>query len=476
MADGKLKKVSIAGGPAQTVCESRSLGDGAWTKSGWILFDAAQTDSIRAVPASGGTSIPVTWIDRSKGEMGSAWPQALPDGRHFLYLALTKNSDRVVLKVGDLKSRRTRDVFAGPISRIVFVKPGYLIYARDRALLAQRFDPRSMKLIGDGRPITDDVASGGGTATNAEFSASENGVLVFRGGQSAGRAQLAWVDRAGRVLGSVGEPDQYFVVALSPDQKRLAYDVASGSSDIWLRDLVRDVSTRFTFNPGADFNPIWSPDGSRIAFTSDRSGEQMIYVKAASAARPESMLLDAGQFKASDWSRDGRFLAAIRLSPETRMDIWIVPMDGGKPYPFLQEPFGEFNPRFSPDGRWLAYNSNESGRREIYLQPFPGPGEKLQISSEGGRDPRWRRDGRELFYLSEDGSIFAVSVSEKAGGTLEAGKPKRLFSGLLPDNSTQGRTYDVSADGQRFIIRRSVGTDFIPATSVYVNWLEALDR
>jgi hypothetical protein len=337
MADGKLKKVSIAGGPAQTVCESRSLGDGAWTKSGWILFDAAYTDSIRAVPASGGTAIPVTWIDRSKGEMGSAWPQALPDGRHFLYLALTKNSERVVLKVGDLKSRRTRDIFAGPISRIVFVKPGYLIYARDRALLAQRFDPRSMKLIGDGRPITDDVASGGGTASNAEFSASENGVLVFRGGQSAdGHNSPGSIAR--------GECSEAWASRINTSSS-LCHPTRSGSLTMWRRgpptsgfdlagmsrpaspSIPPPTSTRSVTGRLADCLHLGSV-GRADDLREGRLGR-----------RPESMLLDAGQFKASDWSRTDDSWQPSGSRPRRGLTFGSFRWTVEKPYPFLQEPF-----------------------------------------------------------------------------------------------------------------------------------------
>ena len=473
MADSKLKKVPIDGGPSQVVCESGSSGDGSWTRSGVILFDGTQMDSVRAVSASGGTAYPATWIDRARGETGAAWPQVLPDGRHFLYLGLTSSPERVALKVGDLKSRKTKTLLTGPISRIVYVEPGYLIYARERALIAQRFDTRSLELVGEARPVTDDVTAGGGTATNAEFSASENGVLVFRGGQGATRAQLTWVDRAGRRLGDVGEPGQFFVVSLSPDGKKLAYDVATTSADIWIRDLTRDVSTRFTFDPSMDFEPLWSSDGSRIVFTSDRTGQNEPYVKDASGGRPETPVVTKGPWLiAGDWSPDGRFIAAIHLTSSTRWDIWIVPLDGSTaPYPFIDGPYGEFHPRFSPDGKWLAYSSNESGRREIYMQPFPGPGGKVQISSNGARDPRWRRDGRELYFLGEDGWLYAVSM-----GTEGVGRPERLFTGMLPDPTTDGRTYDVTADGQRFLIRKPVGDAQIPATTVYVNWLEALDR
>jgi len=476
MADGKLKRIAVSGGPPQTVCEAGAPGDGSWGPSGIILFDGTPIDSVRRVSAAGGDPSAATVIDRAAGEVGTAWPQFLPDGRHFLYLGLKLKQDETVLKVGDLKSPKTTVLLKGDLSRIEYVEPGYVLFVRDRALLAQRFDTKRMKFSGDPFPIVEDVAAGGGVASNADFSGSNTGTIAFRGGVGGDLSRLAWVDRAGRVLREFGEFGDYPAIAAGPDGRRVAVEMGGGSPDIWILDSARDARTRLTFDPAADYQPIWSPDGTRIAFGSDRAGVPSVYVKPVSGAGADSLVCAIGtEIDAADWSRDGRYLACTVPAAATRGDIWIVPLAAGqKPYPFIAGPFAEWEPRFSPDGRWLAYTSNESGRREVYIQPFPGRGGKWQVSTQGGRNPEWRGDGRELYFISATGAMMAVDVS--AAGTLDLGIPHVLFQPVLARPRPTGQNYSVSADGQRFLVRKSPDVQHLPATSVFLNWTAAIPK
>ncbi len=477
MADGKLKKISVNGGPPQTVGETGSRGDGSWGRKGVVLFDNSATDSILRIAAAGGIASPATRIDRARGETGNAWPQFLPDGRHFLYLGLATRPESTALKLGDLGSTKTSVLLIGNLSRIEYVDPGYVLFVRDRALLAQRFDPGKAQFRGEPFPIVDDVAVGGGGAANAEFSASGNGVLVFRGSAGSGTSRLTWVDRAGKDIQVFGEPGSYSDQVVSPDGKRIAMEAGTGSPDLWTIDTGRNVTTRFTFSAAQDYWPVWSPDGARIAYTSDQAGAFRIYVKPATGAQPESVLIQNPiGLGPCDWSSDGRFLACLKPSTAGGWDIWVVNTTGQvEGRPLLASPFREFEPRFSPDGKWIAYSSNESGRREVYVQPFPGLGGKWQVSSQGGRDPEWRRDGKELFFLSLAGVLNAVDVSA-TGTALDLGTPRALFPGILADDSPIGHNYAVSADGQRFLIRKTVRAGELPSTTVFMNWTSTFAR
>ena len=471
MADGKLKKIAVNGGPAQTICDSGSQGDGSWSKDGVILFDATASDSIKRVPAAGGTPVPASWIDHVHGESGNAWPQFLPDGRHFIYLGLSQKAESTALRIGDLRSHQSRVLAVGNFSRMDLV-PGYILFVKDRALLAQPFDAGSGKLKGEAFPVVDDVAVGGGGAANAEFSASHNGVLVFRGGAGAPQTQLTWVDRTGRDVGTVGGPSQYGVFDLSRDGKRLAFDGGSNASnsDVWILELARNVTTRFTFGSTDEYWPIWSPDGSRIAYAGNPGGQFQVYLKSSTGAQAESLMTSAPvSLGPADWSSDGRNIACEAIGGPTSWDIWVAPTSGSeKPHPLIATTFREFEPRFSPDSRWIAYSSNESGRREVYVQPFPSLSGKWQVSNQGGRDPLWRRDGKEMFFLSPSGQVMAVDVT--AGASLELGTPKALFSGFVVDPNQTGHNYAVSADGLRFLVRKQIRAGSLPATTVFMNW------
>jgi Tol biopolymer transport system component len=482
LAGDKLKKVEVSGGPPVTVCETRSAGDGSWSRSGVILFDGALNDSIRSVSAAGGTPSPATRIDRSRKEEGCAWPQFLPDGKHFLFLGLTSNPDSIALKAGELGSLKAKVVAVGNFSRIEWVPPGYLLFVRDRALVAQPFDAGGLKLAGEPFPVIDDVSVGGGGASNAEFSASEDGVLVCRASGASSGSQLTWVDRNGHETGTLGPPADIGAFELSPDGRKVAAAIAAAGAtggDIWVLDVARNLSTRFTFDPADDAWPVWSPDGSKIYFASNRKGfaGYRIFEKAATgvgAAREFYRLPPGDNIGPAGCSRGG-LMACLSLGAATRWDVWMVPLnDTTKAAPFLNSQFSEREAAISPDGRWVAYVSNESGQQEVYVQGYPGPSGKWQVSTHGGRDPQWGADGRQLYYLSSEGAMMSVPVEPRP--SFQVGMPARLFPASPPSDDPGGRCFAVSADGRRFLILRPTRASSLPATLVVMNWTAALGR
>ena len=469
-----LRKVPVDGGAALTITEFGGGADGTWGRVGVILFDAGPNDSINMVRASGGGVTGITKIDRSRGEIGNAWPQFLPDGKHFLFLGLGSNPDSTTIHVGKIGSTEIVNVATGPYSRMEYAPPGYILYARDRALMAQRFDPVRFRLTGEAFVVADDVfASGAGSARNADFSASATGVLVHRGGAAGGVTRLVWVDRAGRELGDLGTPNTYGNLSLSPDGERVAVEVGIdfSTTDIWLIERARGISSRFTFARGADLWPVWSADGSEVFFTSDRSGIFREYRKRSDSVREETSMPGPNvTWGATDITRDGRTITCVTGGSTSRWDVMTLALGDSVPKPFATTQFSEWSARFSPDGRWLAYSSTESGRREVYVSAFPGPGGKVQVSTQGGDEIRWRRDGRELYYISRDGDLTAVDFTVVGEG-IQIGLPRVLFRLRRGDTGPQfGGSYDVTADGQRFLVQKALRNTSLPSATVVLNW------
>jgi Tol biopolymer transport system component len=284
----------------------------------------------------------------------------------------------------------------------------------------------------------------------------------------------------GKSLGTIGSSGRYINLSLSPDDRRVAAaraDSQIGTRDIWLIDLARGTPSRFIFSPANNWLPVWSPEGRRIAFTSDQDGPGNLYQKPTSGAADDEQIVKTSERKwPSDWSSDGRFIAYASASPKTRLDLWVLPMEGErKPVPYLQTPFNEDHARFSPDGRFIAYSSDESGRYEVYVQTFPRSGSKWQISTGGGAQPRWRRDGRELFYISPERKVIAVDIKADAS-TFEVGTPKALFQTRLPGYPNPRNYYDVSADGQRFLMNNLSGEATLTPISVVINWMAEVNK
>jgi Tol biopolymer transport system component/tRNA A-37 threonylcarbamoyl transferase component Bud32 len=465
---GKLRKVAISGTPPQTICDAPSGADGTWGAKDTIVFDGTAADPLRIVQASGG--IAKTLIDATAvSEESLGWPVFLPDGLHYLFTSVGSGENR--LFVGSTESDETPVELLATSSLVLFAPPRHLIYVRDDTLVAQPFDVESRKLKGEPLPLAEEVgASGIGLA---HISTSNNGVLVYRAGDAATR-RLVWVDRSGKVLEEIGEPSEYWETAISPTGDRVAIvidDSATSAGDIWIRDLRRGVNSRFTFSPADDGDPVWSPDGRTILFSSNRDGKTGIYRKEASGVGTAELVYEAAGSLPNPHSisPDGSHLAFHMLSEGTGWDIWILELEGenaGQARPYIQTPFIEVRPVFSPDGRWVAYDSLESGRIEIYARQFEGAGGKWQVSTNGGSDSTWGPDGRELYYVGSDGKLMRIEID--TGTTFEVGLPEPLFDGLLLPAIRRNRY--ISDRGERFLmLRRMSGERTYPAT-VVLNW------
>jgi hypothetical protein len=452
------------------------------------------------VSASGGAPSPVTTLSADNGETQHSYPFFLPDGRHFLYFAVgnktaSPNSPNGIY-VAALDSNERKLLVPGGSTAMYAL--GYLLFLREQTLMAQPFDVERLELTGDALPIAEHVITGGASGMAGAFSVSETGVLAYQtgpadvGGQAGAPTQLVWFDRSGKPIGALGDQARYGDLELTPDGGRVAvslFDRARRGRDIWLFDLARGLRTRFTFDPADEMTSVWSPDASRVVFNARRKGHLDLYQKASSGAGDdEELLADSLEKVPLDWSPDGRFILFAVGAFQTP-DLWVLPLFGDrKAFPFKQTPFSEVPGRFSPDGRWIAYASNESGKYEVYVAPFPGrggvlsaaaapgtPGDKWQVSTVGGSWPRWRSDGREIFYLAPDQKLMAAAVSG-AGSAFEVGAVKPLFEAPALRIPNQGSMYDVSLDGQRFLVNTLAEQAAAAPITLVVNWPALLKK
>ncbi len=473
-ADGKLKKLDIAGGPVQTISDAPTGRGGTWNKDGVIIFTPSGqlATGLYRVSVSGGAATRITEPDATRGEDSHRWPMFLPDQKHFLYLAanVSGKTEPDTIYVGALNSSEKKFVTKAT-ANAVYVAPGYLLFYRDKTLFAQRFDPAKLELTGEAMPTLTDIAYLP-RIVHAAFAVSDTGLLVAQSGGGVALSRLVWYDRKGNETGAASKLDVYSNVELAPDGKTVALDKTdeeSANADIWTYDVQRDVMRRLTFNPAIDAMPVWSPDGTRILFASSRNQKFDLFVKNADGGQEEKLLDVDKSEKADkhsyDWSRDGKY---ILYSHGT--ELWVATLPELKARAFLSPQGIIRNSQFSPDGKWVAYASNESGKFEIYVTSFPGAQGKWQVSVAGGTQPRWRGDTKELFYIAPDGKIMAVPVS--AGATFDAGPPTALFQAHAREffATSEQASYDVSKDGQRFLINTQVKNVDTQPMSVILNW------
>ncbi len=490
---GKLKKNDIAGGPPQIITDARGEQGGSWNRDN-VILDSSYGAIVR-VNAAGGAATPLTSGSGNPGTAPSGeetrdfWPQFLPDGRHFLYLHVSAKPGVTGVYVGSIDAKPEQQS-SKPLllsNRQAFYAPaqdggtGWLLFEREGSIMAQRFDPDKLQLSGDPAPVAGPVGSFS-QVYYAMFSASDTGVLLYRGGGSGG-FQLIWIDSQGRPDGTLGEPGLYVWPSISPDGKRVAVSQTSqGNQDIWVWDIARETSLRLTFDAAVDNYPVWFPDGRKIVFASNRAGHFDLYAHAADGTGEDQLLLKSEEDKfPRGFSADGKYLVYDSQNPKTLSDVWILPLESSaKPVLFQGKEYLEALGQFSPDRRWIAYTSNESGTTEVYVRPFVADsitagaesGGKWEISRGGGIGPKWR--GKQLIYMTPDGRVMAVDVS--ADKTIQPGTPKVLFQAPLPP-STQLGPGDITSDGKRFLYVATQGTSGTPPPfTVVTNWQASLKK
>ena len=476
-AGGKLKRVAAAGGPPLTICDAPALAGGTWGSKGIILFSTIA--SINQVPESGGSPTPLVKQDGLVHVM----PQFLPDDQHFLETTLGKADESgVFLRSlgGKPPVRLLPDQVPTTYAPAVSGSAGHLMFVRSGTLMAQPFDPRGFRLTGPAFPVVEHIAS---IFTLGLYSASRDGSLIYVAGQGneGANAQLVWKDRTGKTIGAFGPPGNYLQFRLAPDEKRLVYMEPSGN-DIWALDSVRGIPSRLTFDPAADNLPILSYDGQQVLWPSNRRGSFDLYVKSANGTGEDRLLVKMGTSTGwgTDWSRDGRFILFQRPGEKTGQDLWVAPQStaGGsapEPYPYLNTQFDEAEGRFSPDGKWVAYLSNETGLYEVYVQSFPLSGAKFQITNGGAGQVEWSKDGTELFYVGSTGMLVSVPVKlpRTASESFQPGAPHELFR-VGTGGAPPVRAFGVSRDGRRFLVSGDSGAGKSTPMTVVLNWQSGL--
>jgi Tol biopolymer transport system component len=494
-ADGKLKTISATGGPAQALCDIGLTGSGGtWNRDGMILYARTEPGPIFQVSASGGECKPLT---KPAPDSSHRFPEFLPDGRHFFYIVGRGEESKRGVYVASLDDPNDKRVLVDQ-SSVSYVPapqrnaPGRLIFLRGDTLMAQPFDEMTFETTGDPVAVVSH-ASVSNSVPQMAASVSANGELLFlSNGEITQDEQLAWLDRSGKELEKLGMPDGLRAIALAPDGNVTVLSILAGStqsSGLWLRDLNRPTISRLTPPNNTTSSPVWSPDGKRIVFSGIRSGSAVsdLYWKDIGSAEEHLLLKSAFAKYASDWSRDGRYLVYTEASPQSGADIWILPNPSDtsgalKPFPFANTAFLESQGQISPDGHWIAYVSDESGQNEVYIRPFPSGDGKWRVSTAGGAEPRWRRDGRELFY--KEGLIarlrlmaVAVTSGTSAPGAPSFGAPLQLFdvrsNSIVPQNNAF--SYSPSSDGLRFLLHR-LTSDVRPTLDVLLNWQTKIAR
>lgn len=476
----KLKKVQVGGGPAQNLCDASGAKGGSWNKEGTLLIAPTFTGGLYRISADGGPLKPVTTPDASLQESSHRWPWFLPDGKHFLYVVLAAQRENCGIFAGSLDDPKFKKRLLPDFSRVEYASPGTLIFSRGNTLLAQSFDADRLELNGEALSLGEKTGYDGYSAY-AAFSTSNVGTLSF-GNIDALRTQLAWFDRGGNRQSVLGEPADYREMSFSPDESKVVLersDPATGNNDLWIVELLRGAFSRFTYDPSNEVAPLWSPDGNRIVYCSNPNGRINIYEKSAAATGNPELVVDSAEPKyPDDWSPDANYITYESVSPQTKYDLWYVPLSGDrKPEIFLQTQFNETHSRFSPDGKWIAYTSDETGRGEIYLRRFPSSGDgKWQVSTGGGDQAQWRSDGKELYYISADKKLTVVPIRLDKEPTLGTPAPlfqTRVIPNTLVDNRNQ---YLVDSGGTRFLFTERVDPTTSSPIQIILHWQASLEQ
>ena len=474
-ADGRLMKIEVGGGPPTVLCNVNGGAGGTWNRDGIIVFAAIQSP-LQKVHSSGG--IPTPAVSLQGAETAHTRPVFLPDGRRLLFRALESSTAGQGRRIyaASLDSGARTELLQSDSTNVSYSQQ-HLLFLRGTTLMAQPFDPDRLALTGEPVPVAEEIQTLGNPQSGV-FSVSQNGVLAYQTGSATNWGQPTWLDRTGKAGEAIGDPGVHWELSLSPDGKRAAVTILdqAQSTDLWLLDVTRGLRTRFTFDPANDRGPVWSPDGSRLIFSSNRSGTYDLHQRAASGAGADELLYaDRSNKEPLSWSPDGLHLLYTGFLKGD--DLLILPLAGDrKPTPFADTPFSEVSGQFSPDGRWIAYASNESGRYDIYVAPFPPTGGKWMVSRNGGLVPRWRRDGAEIFYF--DGARHVAVKVDGRGAAFEVGDVRPLFEPVSPVRVGETRAfYDVSADGQRFLVNMSAGQPRPPRpVEVVLNWTAGMRK
>jgi Tol biopolymer transport system component len=495
-ADGKLKKISVQGGAAVTLCDAPNDRGGSWGEDGTIAFTKDIGSALSEISSAGGTPQPLTTLDEREGEATERWPQVLPGGKAVLFTSNTtagatgggagfEDSDIVVYSAasGQRKTLQRDGYYAH------YLPSGHVVYMQEGRLFAVPFDPKRLEVTGQPAPILEGVVTSS-TFGVAQFSFSETGNLVYVAGVGVGlNLSIDWMDREGKFTPLRETRGDYYSLAFSPDGKRLALDIGDGKKrDIWVYEWERNTLTRLTFAGEANAFPVWTPDGQRIVYSSQEKGGayNLWWIRADGAGDAQRLAESKSLQIAGSWQPDGKVLAFRQRNPRTGWDILTLPIEGneksgwkpGEPKPFLNSAFSEVEPAFSPDGHWLAYQSNESGSYEVYVRPFPGPGGKWQISIGDGLYPKWSRNGRELFYRTRESKIM-VATYAASGDSFHADKPELWSPGQFTDFGVGTYNFDLHPDGKRFAVLKAPATEQAPAVnkvSFVFNFFDELRR
>ena len=477
-AEGKLKTIDVASGRSAQVLADAPFGrGGSWGREGVILFTPDAWSGLYRIPSSGGTPVAVTKPDFSQYQVSHRWPVFLPDGRHFLYLACNFSGrlDKNMIFIGALDSDEKR-VVVNASTNVVYADPGYLVYWRDNGLVAQRFDLHSYSLSGEPRIVSDAVQYFPQTNFAVFAVAGKTLVAQTSAGSGISKSQLIWFDRRGKQVGAVGPPDLVSNPKLSPDGRRVAVDQTDTDGrhvNVWIHELTSDATSRLGFGPWLEQVTVWSPDGKQVLYTSNEKLFFSLYLKNADGSGAAQNVVDFGtpQQGPWDWSRDGKFLLVRK-----ERELWYMTMPDRQVRPLLQSQWLIRNAQFSPDAKFVAYSSSETGNWEVYVSPFPSFASKWQVSRGGGEEPRWRSDGKELFYLAPNGMLMAAEVKTTVG--FEAGSPSALFRThpRQPISAMDFFSYDVTADGQRFLVNTKLDTSYSAPLSVILNWSAEIDK